>query len=98
MCQDHDQHHHHHYHHHRHHYHHHHRQYTVGSKKELLIKYLAISFDAMTAKRLNIICCKEQDIRQYFPGTKTDALIHEVMGRFQLDHSNFYLKVSPPSP
>merc|ERR1711897_106723 len=46
----------------------------------------------MTAKRLNIICCKEQDVLQYFPGTKTDALIHAVMGRFQLDHSTFYLR------
>ena len=46
----------------------------------------------MTAKRLNIICCEEQCVLQYFPGTETDALIHAVMGRFQLDHSNFYLK------
>ena len=46
----------------------------------------------MTAKRLNIICCEEQCVLQYFPGTETDALIHAVMGRFRLDHSIFYLK------
>ena len=46
----------------------------------------------MTAKRLNIICCEEQCVLQYFPGTETAALIHAVMGRFRLGHSTFYLK------
>ena len=45
----------------------------------------------MTSKQLNIIYCKEKIVLEYFPGTECDALMQTIKGRFQLDHSSFYL-------
>ena len=45
----------------------------------------------MTSKQLNIIYCKEKIVLEYFTGTECDALMQTIKGRFQLDHSSFYL-------
>ena len=63
----------------------------MGSREGLRIRFIAISFDAMAAKRLNVICCGEKCVLRYFPGTETAALVHAVTARFRLGHSSFYL-------
>ena len=57
----------------------------------LRIGFIAINFNAMAAKRLNVICCGEKCVLRYFPGTETAALVHAVTARFRLGHSSFYL-------
>ena len=57
----------------------------------LRIRFIAINFNAMAAKRLNVICCGEKCVLRYFPGIETAALVHAVTARFRLGHSSFYL-------